>query len=100
MPFVERRTGVVCGLFAKLQPGYAEELLADDHPEVIAYLNPPPPTPEELEQRCRDTFSRDKLFRAKCLSDLAHRLGKLPGQLTIADIQTERDRIAAIYKAL
>jgi hypothetical protein len=101
MPFVQRDGAArVCGLYAKLQPVLAEEFLSDDHADVIAYLNPPAPTPEELEQSARNQFNRDKLFRAKCLSDLAFRLAKPPGQLTLAEIAAERDRLAAIYRAL
>jgi hypothetical protein len=43
MPYIERREGVIFGVYANLQPGYAEEFLADDDAEVVAYLNPPPP---------------------------------------------------------
>lgn len=46
MPYVERQSGIVTGVFARLQSGYAEEFLADDDPEVVAYLNPPAPPPE------------------------------------------------------
>ena len=42
----------------------------------------------------------DRLFAAKCISDLAFRLGKPPGQLTVTEIKNERDRILAIYDAL
>jgi len=56
--FVERdENGQVKGLYACLQPGYAEEELADDHPDVVAYRqaledakNAPPPK-TELEKR-------------------------------------------------
>lgn len=41
-----------------------------------------------------------KFFKAKCISDLAFRLGKPPGQLTAAEIAAERDRLIAIYKQL
>jgi hypothetical protein len=41
-----------------------------------------------------------KLIKAKFVSDLAFRLGKAPGALTNAELQAERDRIAAIYKNL
>lgn len=41
-----------------------------------------------------------KLLKAKFISDLAHRLGKAPGALTGAELAAERNRIAAIYKAL
>jgi hypothetical protein len=37
----------ICGLYANPQPGYAEELLPENDPEVVAYLEsikiPPPP---------------------------------------------------------
>lgn len=41
-----------------------------------------------------------KLIKAKVISDLAFRLGKAPGTLTGAELNAERNRIAAIYKAL
>lgn len=59
-----------------------------------------PLTAAELETQCQQRFDADKLFRAKCLSDLAFRLGKAPGQLTATDIENERARLAAIYRAL
>lgn len=40
--FVERRNGVVVGVYARQQPGYAEEEIAADHPDVVAFLAPPP----------------------------------------------------------
>lgn len=40
MPYVQRQNGKVVGLFAQPQPGLAEELLADNHADVIAFLNP------------------------------------------------------------
>ncbi|MBX5020154.1 hypothetical protein HJA87_12085 [Rhizobium bangladeshense] len=44
MPFVSRSTdGAINGLFEQLQEGFAEEFLPDDHVEVVAFLNPPPP---------------------------------------------------------
>lgn len=40
--YVERgRDGEIKGVYAVPQKGYAEEELPDDHPEVLAYLNPP-----------------------------------------------------------
>lgn len=40
--FVQRDgSGKINGVFAKPQAGYAEEELADDHPEVIEFFNPP-----------------------------------------------------------
>lgn len=42
--YVERADGVIIGAYANLQPGLAEELVASDTPELVAFLNPPPPT--------------------------------------------------------
>lgn len=48
MPFVQRNhRGEVTGLFANRQLGYAEEQLADDHPDVVAFRKAHP-TPKEL----------------------------------------------------
>lgn len=42
--FVKRdKSGKVHGLFACEQPGFAEEELRDDDPEVLAYLAPKQP---------------------------------------------------------
>jgi len=47
MPYVQRDgSNAVCGVYAQRQEGYAEEWLEPDDPEVVAYLNPPAPTPE------------------------------------------------------
>lgn len=48
MPYVERRDGKVIGLYANAQQGYAEELLADDDAEVVAFNNPPEPVPQTV----------------------------------------------------
>lgn len=43
MPYIQRdETSKVVGVFANLQPGYAEEELPDDDEEVLSYLKPPP----------------------------------------------------------
>lgn len=46
--FVERRAGAVVGVYAVRQPGYAEEEIADDHPEVVAFRDRPSPAPRDL----------------------------------------------------
>jgi len=39
MPFVQRNdVGVIIGLFANLQEGYAEEFIADDAPVVVDFI--------------------------------------------------------------
>jgi hypothetical protein len=66
------------------------------------------PTPEELEAEVVTLLNGGdgpridwrKLIKAKFISDLAFRLGKAPGQLTNQELAAERNRIAAIYKAL
>lgn len=41
--FVERDAiGSVKGVYANPQPGYAEEELSDDHPDVVAFRHPAP----------------------------------------------------------
>jgi hypothetical protein len=52
MPYVQRDDeGNITGIFANPQPGFAEEYLPDDDPEVVAFLenqeNPPAPTVED-----------------------------------------------------
>lgn len=53
MPYVEREGRMVVGLYAIAQPARAQEFLADNAPEVIAFLNPPAPVPSFL---ARDLF--------------------------------------------
>lgn len=49
MPYVQRNfLGVVTGLFAVAQPGYGEEFLQDDHPEVVDFLSKQPPLPADF----------------------------------------------------
>jgi hypothetical protein len=51
MPYVARdESGKIIGVCALEQPGYAEEYLPDDDPEVVAFLAPPvPPTNPAVE---------------------------------------------------
>jgi len=51
--FIQRfPDGTIQGVYANQQEGYAEEELADDHPEVVAFLAPKAetPTPTLVEQ--------------------------------------------------
>ena len=43
--FVERRAGVVVGVYANRQPGYAIEELPANNAEIVAYLAPKPKPP-------------------------------------------------------
>lgn len=50
MPYVSRdESGNINGMFANKQPGFAEEYLPDDDPEVVAFLNPPAPINPALD---------------------------------------------------
>lgn len=54
MPFIERdQANVIVGLYARPQPGRAEEILPDDHAEVVEFRVVPPDlkplTAEELK---------------------------------------------------
>lgn len=40
MIFVERKAGVICGVYAQPQPGFAEEELPNSDLEVAAFLTP------------------------------------------------------------
>ncbi len=43
MPYVERRNGVIVGVYANPQPGYAVEFLADNAAELLAFMAAPVP---------------------------------------------------------
>ncbi|MBW9072405.1 hypothetical protein [Agrobacterium deltaense] len=42
MPYIERKDGEIIGAYAMLQSGYAEEFVADDNAELLAFLSPLP----------------------------------------------------------
>lgn len=107
--FVSRRAnGTINGMWFVRQFEGQEEL-PDNHPDVLAgVVFDPGPTLDELaadvegllDSGSGPRISWPKLFKAKVISELAFRLGKPPAQLTAQEFATERDRIAAIYKAL
>ena len=50
--FVQRdNDGKIIGVYGPKQPGIAEEELSDDHPEVVAFLNPAPKIPQVVTMR-------------------------------------------------
>ena len=110
MAWVQRVNGVVTGCYAKRQEGVAEEELADNHAEVIAYLAPPAPSATDLEAACiagtteppppHRGFDLHRAFIAHVISTEAYRLGVNPGALTGAQLSAIRQRVANIYKAL
>ena len=67
MVFIQRDESgeKIVGVYARKQDGYAEEALADDDPDVIAFLNPPPTITdyENAIQNLVDSTAREKQFR-------------------------------------
>ena len=51
--YVERRDGVIVGVYANPQPGIAEEPLAEDDAELVAFLNPGPTLDDIVAERAR-----------------------------------------------
>lgn len=108
------RLGKICAVYRQPQDA-ASEALPDDHPDVLewnAYVNATP-SATDMENYCiaflggqaqlapgNSRIDVRKVLQAKCISDLAWRLGVAPGALTAQQIGNERVRIAAIYKAL
>lgn len=42
MPYVQRTSaGAICGLYANLQPGFAEEWLDESDPTIVSFLTKP-----------------------------------------------------------
>lgn len=69
MPYCKRnQSNEIDGVFARRQPGVAEEFLADDNAEVQAFRNPPPPTNDEIYDQ---TLQNSALLKALvlCLND-------------------------------
>lgn len=51
MRFYQRLNGTINADYANCQPGFAEEELPDDHPDVVAYFNPAPAIPDRVTAR-------------------------------------------------
>lgn len=69
--FIQRENGKIVGVYSDKCVGVAEEELPDDNPEVVAFLNPPPPIP---------VISRRQFFQ----------------QAAIVGIITEAEALAAV----
>ena len=66
MPYVYRDSGgKVKGTASHPPTDAPEEFLADDDPEVLAYLNPPPPTNDEIYDR---VIKNQKVFKGYVLA--------------------------------
>lgn len=70
MPYVSRdESETVNGLYAMLQPGHAEEFLADDDAEVMEFRNPTPTAEQIAEQERKAEIKQDQ-SRAALLDKL------------------------------
>ncbi|MGI8397810.1 hypothetical protein ACRYWZ_15665 [Agrobacterium deltaense] len=92
MVFVQRNpSGKIIGVYECKQDGYAEELLADDDPEVIAFLNPEP-EPEPITRRqLRLTLVRNGISLAgveDAIASMPDGLEKEEAQIEWADAGT------------
>ena len=97
MPYVQRNAQAkVTGLFAKLQPGHAEEFLDDTNAEVIAYRNPPPPTADQLAA----TDADQKAIKAALLVVRTYCNGLKAGTYTAKTIPEVRDDFIQAWKSL
>jgi hypothetical protein len=100
MPYVQRDgAGKVAGVFANPQPGYAEEFLPSDNPEVVAFLNPPPKTPDELAALFVDRTDDISRMLFEITFNHENRIRTLQGQgaLTRAQYKTA---LINFYKSL
>lgn len=64
MYYVERREGVIVGAYRNPQPGTAEEEIADDAPELLAFLTPTE-TDAQRVQRVAGAALVETLTRAR-----------------------------------
>lgn len=89
MPYVQRSSGLISGLFANEQVGYAEEFLPGDNAEVVAFLNAPAPPIQQIRALERQYADDQARMTRVALLDLALEkavaLGYTHEQLMLAD---------------
>ena len=99
MPYVERDAfAKVKGLYAAKQTGYAEEFLTDNHPDVFAYLNPPPTAAKIREQSFIDDAARADLVSK--LTDATPQQIKDYVTTNVTDLASARALLTKILLAL
>jgi len=82
MPYVKRTGGVITALYARPQPGTAEDYLPEDHPDVVEYRTPRPPTDaERIDAAFHGSDTARVIFEA--LFELANDVRGLKGQPAI-----------------
>lgn len=90
--FVQRdAAGHVCGLYALFQKGIAEELLEEDNPEVLSFLNSRKELPPLTRRQLRLTLVRSGISLSlveAAISSMPDGLGKEEAQIEWADAST------------
>lgn len=85
MPYVERADGAITGAYAMLQSGYAEEFVADDNAELVAFLNREPPAQPITRRQLRLTLVRNGIS----LTDVEAAIASMPDGLAKEEAQIE-----------
>ncbi|MGN7829532.1 hypothetical protein ACTJJ8_22630 [Agrobacterium radiobacter] len=85
MPYVERTEGAITGAYAMLQAGYAEEFVADDNAELVAFLNREPPAQPITRRQLRLTLVRNGIS----LTDVEAAIASMPDGLAKEEAQIE-----------
>ncbi|MCZ7494131.1 hypothetical protein O8B39_06450 [Agrobacterium rhizogenes] len=85
MPYVERTDGAITGVYAMLQAGYAEEFVADDNAELVAFLNREPPAQPITRRQLRLTLVRNGIS----LTDVEAAIASMPDGLAKEEAQIE-----------
>lgn len=79
--------GVIIGLYANFQEGLAEEVLSDDNPEVVAFLNPPEVLQPITKRQLRLTLVRNGISLATVDAAIA----SMPDGIAKQEAQIEWD---------
>lgn len=91
MPYIERTNGAITGAYAMLQSGYAEEFVAEDNAELVAFLNRDPPAQPITRRQLRLTLVRNGISLAGVEAAIAATpdgLEKEEAQIEWADAST------------
>lgn len=91
MPYIERTNGAITGAYAMLQSGYAEEFVAEDNAELVAFLNRDPPAQPITRRQLRLTLVRNGISLAgveAAIAAMPDGLEKEEAQIEWADAST------------
>lgn len=96
MPYVQRQNGIVVGIYPVRQEGYAEEFLADNHPDVLGF---PTPTPEQVRAATiRADASRQDMLTRLQNATLAQIDSYVDNQINGTTVTQVRDQTRLMFK--